>query len=590
MIWPHVHRGMGFFCVWWTGQIFIGKYLAASDIFAGYYRPQNRMNDNHKKLYLLLFILALAVNFAGIAQKFFTDDPGLYAAISKNLIYRHSFFELFTYNRDWLDKPHFPFWAVLLSFKVFGISEWAYRLPALLFFMLSVLYTWLLTKKFYSKETAAIAVLILMTALNTMLSNTDVRAEPYLMGLITGAIYHVARLDERFSLKHLLLAALLTGFAIMTKGIFVTVAVCGALLGQLIFQKRFKSLFRLRWLWLILLTIIFTLPELYALYVQFDIHPEKTVFGRQHVSGIKWFLWDSQFGRFVNTGPIIRKTPGSVFFYVHTLLWAFAPWCLLFYCSIFKKLKAIFKGKASPEYFTLSGGLLLVLLFSVSKFQLPFYTNAVFPLFAVVTAPDILDGFGAKFRLIVEWLFIILLPVATFTLNFLWKPVNGSMLIADIFLFAVVAYLIFVKVKERDTRTFMLTCLSALFAGFYTITVFYNEIVPYKGQIAAAQYINQPQFNNTHLYALTAENNLFQFYYNGPMDLLPIEQFKDFKADSTSVFYVNQLSMDYLLQTHADFKVLRSFANYPRETLLPAFINKATRYKTLDRVYLVTKN
>src|ERR1035437_5844447 len=179
------------------------------------------MKDTNKTFYLFFFVLALAVNFAGINTRFFTDDPGLYASIAKNLLHKNEFFELFTYNKDWLDKTHFPFLAILLSFKLFGISVWAYRLPALFFFMISIVYTYLFTKKFYGWEIAAAAVLILLTALNTILSNTDVRAEPYLMGLIIGSIYHIACLEERFSYKDLLLAALLTAFAIMTKGIFV---------------------------------------------------------------------------------------------------------------------------------------------------------------------------------------------------------------------------------------------------------------------------------------------------------------------------------------------------------------------------------
>src|SRR6185437_5066097 len=225
------------------------------------------MNGTNKLFYFVLFVLALAVNFAGINTGFFTDDPGLYASIAKNLIYKHEFLQLFTYNRDWLDKPHFPFWAIFVSFKLFGISVWAYRLPALLFFVISLVYTYLFTRKYYGWEVAAIAVLILMTAENAILSNTDVRAEPYLMGLITGSIYHIARLEERFSFADLLLAALLTAFAVMTKGIFVITAIYGGLLGHLLFQKKLRNLFRLKWLWLLVLTVIFTLPEFYALYV-----------------------------------------------------------------------------------------------------------------------------------------------------------------------------------------------------------------------------------------------------------------------------------------------------------------------------------
>jgi len=550
------------------------------------------MKYPNKVFYISIFLLALGVNFAGIATRFITDDPGLYASIAKNLIYKNNFFELFTYNRDWLDKPHFPFWCAWVSFNIFGISAWAYRLPALLFFLLSLLYTWLFTRRYYGKQTGAIAVLILATALNTVLANTDVRAEPYLMGLIIGSIYHIARLNERFSVKHILLAALLTACAVMTKGIFVVVAIYGALLGQLLFRGQFKSIFRFRWLWLAVLTLIFTLPEFYALYLQFDLHPEKTVFGRQHVSGIRWFLWDSQFGRFANNGPISRKTPGNMLFYGHTLLWAFAPWCLLFYYAVFEKFKAIWRRKPLPEYFALSGGLLLLLLFSVSRFQLPFYTNAVFPLFAVVTAPVCLgrlSNFGTKFRLITQWMFIILLPALVIALNILLKPSDNFYIITGVLLFGLAAALVLIKIKETCRRMFLLSCITVLFAGFYANTVFVNEIVPYKGQIAAAEYINQEEFYNTRVYVLNDENNIFQFYCKRPIELVPIETFGSFEPPDPSVFYVNQLTMDDLNSRHASFKIVRTFVDYPKENILPAFINRDTRIQTLGKVYLIAK-
>ncbi|MGZ3921623.1 MAG: ArnT family glycosyltransferase, partial [Bacteroidia bacterium] len=322
------------------------------------------MKDNTKLFYILLFALALLVNFAGINTNFFTDDPGLYASISKNLLYKKEFLELFTYNQDWLDKPHFPFWMVMLSFKIFGVTVWAYRLPALIFFLLSLRYTYLFTKKYYGENIGWIAILILATSQHLIISNTDVRAEPYLMALVMGSIYHISRLEERFTFVDLLFTALLTACAIMTKGIFVIVAIYGALLGQLIFQKKYKGIFQLKWVALAILTLIFTLPEFYALYTQFDIHPEKTVFNRHNVSGIKWFLWDSQFGRFVNNAAIQQKTSGNVFFYMHTLLWAFAPWCLLFYYAVYKNIKEIWAQRKLAEYYAISGAMLLLTLFS----------------------------------------------------------------------------------------------------------------------------------------------------------------------------------------------------------------------------------
>lgn len=548
--------------------------------------------DTNKPLYLLLFVLALAVNFAGINVHFFTDDPGLYASIAKNLVYKKDFLQLFTYNQDWLDKPHFPFWAVLLSYKLFGISAWAYRLPALFFFCLSLLYTFLFTRKYYGPEVGAIAVLILATALNVQLSNTDVRAEPYLMGMIIGSIYHISCLRERLTLGDLLLAALYTAFAIMTKGIFVIAAIYGSLIAQLVFTNELKSLLNFKWLLLIALTVIFTIPEFYALYTQFDLHPEKTVFDRHNVSGIKWFLWDSQFGRFVNNGPIIRKASGSMFFFLHTLLWAFAPWCLLFYYSIFRNLKTVFNRSKLAEYYTLGGGLLLLLLFSVSRFQLPFYTNAVFPLFAVITAPFCyvqVNRFETRFRLIAQWLFIVLLPVAVVVLNVLLKPSNNLFFIIDCILFVLLIILIVATTANTSRMIFFLNCAAVLFVGFYLNTVFYKTIEPYKGEITAAGYINQQPLGHFPVYSLKAENNVFQFYCNRPVDLIPIAQFKTLKFNMPPLIFVTQASIDYLKSVHANFRVLKSFVNYPQENILPKFINKATRNEVLNRVYIITR-
>lgn len=550
------------------------------------------MKDKLKLFYLVLFVLALLVNFSGIRVDFFTDDPGLYASNAKNMLYKKDFWQLYTYNQDWLDKPHFPFWMAYFSFKAFGVSVWAYRLPALLFFSLGLLYTWLFARKYYGAEIATTAVLILLTAQYAIMGNTDVRAEPYLLALVMGSIYHISVLEERLSYTHLLKAALLTAFAIMTKGIFVIVAIYGSLLGQLIFQRRFWSLFRPRFIALYLLTLIFTLPEFYALYIQFDLHPEKTVFDRHQVSGIKWFLWDSQFGRFVNKGPISQKSGGDIFFYVHTLLWAFAPWCLLFYFALYKRVRAIFSTTKPVEYYTISGGLLLLVLFSLSRFQLPFYTNTIFPLFAIITAPYCfvqLSRLESKLRLVSQWLYIILFPIVIIVVNWFLAPDNETYFIVGIVVFGSLFLWIALSNKQAPQRAFLLNCCVALFANFYLNTVLYKEVAAYNGQITAAKYVNQNQATIAHVYSLRMQNNVFQFYTLKPVDYVPLEQFKNFSPPENAVFYAKQESVDYLTSVHAQFKIVQSFQNYPQEQILPNFINKPNRYRVLDKVYLISK-
>lgn len=551
------------------------------------------MTNNYKPFYLLIVMLALLVSFAGITTDFFTDDQGLYAAIAKAMVQKNDALQLFTYNLDWLDKPHFPFWMAMLSFKIFGVSAWAYRLPALLFFLLSLLYTYLFARRFYTKEIALTAVLILMTAQHILLSNLDVRAEPYLMALVIGSIYHIASYNYKAIFKHLVLAALLTACAIMTKGIFVIVAIYGALLGQLIFQKKLVQVFYGKWLLLYLLTFIFTLPEFYALYIQFDLHPEKLVFDRHNVSGIRWFLWDSQFGRFVNNGPIKQQKSGDIFFFVHTMLWAFLPWCLLFYYAVYKSLKNIWQKIKLPEYYTLSGGLLLLLIFSVSRFQLPFYTNILFPLFAIITAQYCfkqLSRAGQYYRQAALWLFIVALPLVIGVIHIYLKPSSNLFFVVDCLIFGAIALLITLKVKARSYKTFMLTCCSVLFANFYLNTVLFKTIASYNGQVSAAKFINQSQFKDARVYSLRPSNNIFQFYSNKPVGYIPMEDFGKFNLiTGKAIFFVSQPTVDYLTQNHQDFKVIASFTDYPQENILPRFVNHATRNTVLAKVYLISK-
>jgi hypothetical protein len=119
--------------------------------------------------------------------------------------------------------------------------------------------------------------------------------------------------------------------------------------------------------------------------------------------------------------------------------------------------------------------------------------------------------------------------------------------------------------------------------------VLYREVAAYNGQITAARYINQPIFSSSHLYSLKPQNNVFQFYVNKPVDYIPLEQFGTFKGSGNEIFYANQASINYLTQTHAGFKIIQSFTNYPQERILPDFINKPNRFKVLDKVYLISK-
>jgi 4-amino-4-deoxy-L-arabinose transferase-like glycosyltransferase len=540
-----------------------------------------------KKVFLSLLLLEVFVNFSGIATPFFSNDPPLYAAISKAMVQRNDFIDLYVYGIDWLDKPHFPFWMAAFSFKLFGVSEWSYRLPALLFILLGAFYTYRLAKKIYDVSVAQIAVLVLLSAQHLLMSNTDVRAEPYLLALIVGAVYHFYNLFQRFSFLDWLLGSLFAGCAVMTKGIFALVPIGTAIIGHAVFTNQFKLLFKWRWLWAAVLTIIFILPEVYAVYIQFDQHPEKMVFGKTGVSGVKWFLWDSQFSRFVNSGPITRPK-GDVFYYVHTLLWAFAPWCLLFYYVLAIKIIAIVRKRKLREYLILCAFIPMLLFFSLSKFQLNFYTNILFPFFSILVASFISSVLSLKeknFYTITQLLYSSVFVIGALAINFLLKPAYQGMYFGGSVLLIAAIAVIIAKSISTNLRWLVISCLAVLYINFYLNFTLYPMMSSLKGENQAAAYVNK-FYPQNELGAFQNRRNGFEFYSHQPVQRIDLDKWMA-GVGKKRIFYIDDMLYDELVDKKASFIILQEFPDYASESITGKFLNASTRSHALHKGYLI---
>lgn len=540
-----------------------------------------------KKVFLSLLLLEVFVNFSGIAVPFFSNDPALYAAISKTMVQRNDFVDLYVYGIDWLDKPHFPFWMAAFCFKIFGVSEWSYRLPALLFILLGAFYTYRLAKKLYNVDVAQIAVLVLLAAQHLLMSNTDVRAEPYLLGLIIAAVYHFYNLFQRFSFWDLILGALFAGCGVMTKGIFALVPIGMAIVGNALFTHQFKQLFRWRWLLAGIFAAIFILPEVYAVYVQFDKHPEKVVFGyKTGVSGIKWFLWDSQFSRFVNNGPITRPK-GDVFYYVHTLLWAYAPWCLLFYYVFAKRIVAIIKRRNVQEYITVSAIIPMLLFFSLSKFQLNFYTNILFPFFSILVASFIASTVAKgekKFYLITQAFYSTVFIIGAIVINFLLKPQYQWMYFIGSLILVSCVIIVLLKTSFINLKWLIISCLAVLYINFYLNFTLYPKMSSLKGENQAAAYVNE-FYPKNKLGVFQNRRNGFEFYADQPVQQINIDEWISGKGKDR-IFYIDDGNYPEIVSKNAHFKILKQFVDHNSENIVK-YIGSTENTRSPNYGYLI---
>ncbi len=535
--------------------------------------------------FFILVCIGIILNSFGLFNEILEPDGTLYATISKHIAQTNDWVNLIGNGSDWLDKPHFPFWITAFSFKIFGYTAFAYKLPSFLFWLLGVYYTYRLALKLYNKKVAQLSVIIYITALHVILSNFDVRAEGYLSALIIAGLYHIYCITKSRYSMHIVYAAIYCACAMMTKGIFVWVTIASGLIFYWIITKQWKEFFQLKWYLFLALSFVFILPELYCLYVQFDMHPEKIVFGQTNVSGIKFFFWDSQFGRFFNNGPI--KGKGDLSFFFHTILWAFLPWCLFLYAAViqyFTKRKTNNPGR----YIVTISALMTFLMFTFSKFQLPYYIVIVFPNFAMMTADWLAERDASKKQKGIN----IILLVVFLLLVALSLTVVVLLDAADLILFCILLLLTGI-IFFRKRNDFILNavckavCFAFLLSSFLNLCL-YPTIMNYQAGMHAGRWYNQhqPLTQQVTLYRCVAQTS-FTFYCNAPFNYADTIKQSDVYTTRPLIIYGNKTEIDSLPAKGFKTDVLQSFNYFHISELTGKFISSHTRQSQLGTYEIV---
>ncbi|WP_425060735.1 Undecaprenyl phosphate-alpha-4-amino-4-deoxy-L-arabinose arabinosyl transferase [Sporomusa carbonis] len=114
----------------------------------------------------LIFLVALMcyVTFNGSIA---VTDPveSNYALTAKEMLESGDWLSPRIYGQYWFDKPVMIYWLIALSYKLFGINEFAARFPAGVFSAASVTLLYWFAGKVYNRQTAWLAALVLATSL-----------------------------------------------------------------------------------------------------------------------------------------------------------------------------------------------------------------------------------------------------------------------------------------------------------------------------------------------------------------------------------------------------------------------------------------
>lgn len=543
--------------------------------------------------YWFLLTLVVLVYILGLFVTLLESDSAQFAVMAMRMVQENDFINLLKGPNEYLDKPHMHYWLAALSFKIFGIHDWAYRIPALLATLLGAYSCFGLGKLLYNTDVGKFSALIFMTAQTIVLSVIDVRTDAVLTGFTIFAIWQLAAYIEKGHLKHILFGAFAAGVAFSTKGQIALLVIGVCCFCHLLYTRKWKRLFTWK-VFLALLVFGLTIaPMLYAYYQQFDLHPEKIIRGKSNRSGIFFIFWEQSFERLSGEGH--GENSGDFFFFFHTFLWAFLPWTVLALIAYWWRVKAFVKLKfrynSNYEFLTLGGITIVFIIISFAQFKLPHYLNIVIPLYAILTASYLhsLHRFTKKmeikallgvqyFILSLVFIFSVLVCFYIFKLQTIWAYTVLILVLGVIVHFCL-------RREAYYMRIITLSVCSSLLLNGLLNAHFYPSLLNYQAGSTMARQIKNQNIPIDKIFKIDDGYTWgMDFYTRKPVELITLTEL----ANKKEVWvYATEADLQKLKNSGFDWDEQITVDQFRITRLQLKFLDPTTRYKKLSERHLV---
>lgn len=538
----------------------------------------------NKFLYILLIILCVFVYITGL----FPDvgiDSGKYAAVSRHMYESGDLIHLKIHDEPYMQKPLLFFWLSSLSFSVFGLSMFAFKLPSLLFSFLGVYSTFRLAKLFYGKSVGIISAIVYATSQMLFLYSNDLHTDALLTANIIFGTWQLASYIKNNKYINLILGFTGIGLAMITKGPIGLAVPAFAIGGHLIIKKEWKKIFSFDWLLAVPILAIILYPTLKGIYDQFG--PE----------GIRFYFLTNNIGRI--TGKY-SGTSTDYFFYFHTIIYIFLPWSLYVFIAFFVNAGNLkHKNKRHvkrTEYMTYSAIIIYVFILSISRQKAPHYLFPLIPFLSIITADLInkvakIDSMKRIYNLMKVFRTTIIILVWSLILTVLFYVFPTTRLFIWIPLIIIFLLLIF-SFSPRFTKKEVLIIplvITSIGINFVINAHFMPSAFKYNGAIQASRSFNELAAENDMLY--TYEYNLFETYYypkNVSVRIYNTDELKQALSGSDVWFITTQEGYEEIVEIAGNrIAYESSFLSRKISELNFNFFNPSLREKDMKNLYLL---
>jgi 4-amino-4-deoxy-L-arabinose transferase-like glycosyltransferase len=501
----------------------------------------------------LILLLLYVCLFSGLgALGLVGPDEPRYAAIARAMSETHDWITPRLWGTPWFEKPVLYYWTAGIAMRLFGVSEFAARLPSALAALLAVAAVAWTALRSYGVSVAWYSLLMLPTSVAMIGFSRAASPDMLFAGLLTATMAVAVEILQAPRAGPILRIAFgfFLGAAVLAKGPAAVILAGGATLLWTAFSRQWRAPFRFLHPLIILVFCATALPW----YVLCAL---------RNPDFLRVFIWQHNFERYLT--PVFQHRQ-PFYYYGYIVLLAVVPWAIFLFAAV---LDALFRLKnkiklASVDAFFASWTLIPILFFSVSQSKLPGYILPAIPSLFILLSHWVSRAMAMKTRTALRVLgltgTLLLLTGILFAADFIERMFRGlpagnsspALLVLPIG----IAMVLFVM-KSRPREAFFLVLVFAIAAVEFAN---FNILPKLDGHISARQLAGSilktdPTGGNVAIYQLPrAWQYGMNFYLNrdlrewvpGPDEpewilayrSLPLDSRYELKGDESRTFFV----------------------------------------------------
>ena len=305
----------------------------------------------------LLAILFMMSFFAGLGSApLFDVDEGAFSEATREMISSGNYLTTYIYGEPRFDKPILIYWLQALSVKLFGLNEFAFRLPSALASTLWGISLYLFTGKLLDRRTAFISTAVMVLSLQVTIIGKAAIADALLNCMLAISMFAVFLYYKERKPRYILLAFAAIGLGTLTKGPVAILIPTAVSFFFFLAMREFRA-----WIKAVLH------PAGLAVFALIVLPWYTLEYLDQGMAFIEGFFFKHNIGRFNNP---MEKHGGSFWYYIPVLLLGISPSTALL-VPVLKKIRSLLADPLNSYLLTWFG--FVFIFFSLSGTKLPHY-------------------------------------------------------------------------------------------------------------------------------------------------------------------------------------------------------------------------